>query len=161
MPVSGGNVNFWRERAESFESVEAFSQTASVITGEGEPAQVQGARVGYNLLPMLGYRPLIGRGFLPDENKSGNDRVVILSHKLWQNRFGGDEAILGSSITLDHINQYTVIGVMPPEASFPGKSEFWFPETATAEGRHDIRRLTVLAQLKPESRRRWRAPKSL
>ena len=64
MPVSGGNVNIWREQAHSFESVAAFSQTASVITGEAEPEQVQGARVSYNLLPMLGYQPLIGRGFL-------------------------------------------------------------------------------------------------
>jgi putative ABC transport system permease protein len=149
MPVSGGNVATLRERAESFENVAAFSQTSSVITGDREPVQVQGARVSYNLLPMLGYQPEIGRGFLPDENKSGNDRVVILSHQLWQQRFGGDESILGSSITLDHTNQYNVIGVMPSETSFPGKTEFWIPETAAAAGRHDMRSLTVLAQLKP------------
>src|SRR6185503_11389914 len=54
MPVSGGNVATLRERAESFENVAAFSQTSSVITGAREPVQVQGARVSYNLLPMLG-----------------------------------------------------------------------------------------------------------
>ena len=150
MPVSGGNVNIWREQAQSFESVAAFSQTASVITGEAEPEQVQGARISYNLLPMLGYQPLIGRGFLPEENKPGSEKVIILSHKLWQQRFGGDEAILGSSITLDHINQYTVIGVMPPLVTFPDQSEFWIPETTTATGRHDMRGLSVLARLKPE-----------
>ena len=149
MPVSGGNVSVWRERAQSFEDVAAFSQTASVIIGEAEPEQVQGARVSDNLLSMLGYQPLMGRGFMPHENKSGSDKVVILSHKLWQQRFGGEEAILGSPITLDHINQYTVIGVMPPEVSFPGQSEFWIPETATAAGRHDMRGLSVVARLKP------------
>jgi predicted permease len=150
MPVSAGNVNVWRERADSFESVAVFSQTASVITGEAEPEQVMGARISYNLLPMLGYQPLIGRGFLPEENKSGSDKVVILSHKLWQQRFGGDAAVLENSITLDQTNQFTVIGVMPPEVNFPGQSEFWIPETTTATGRHDMRGLSVLARLKPD-----------
>jgi predicted permease len=150
MPVSGGNVNIWRERAESFENVAVFSQTASVITGEAEPEQVPGARVSHDLLPMLGYQPLIGRGFLPEDNKSGSDKVVILSYKLWQQRFGGDVAVLERSITLDHINQYTVIGVMPPEVDFPDQSAFWIPETTTATGRHDMRGLSVLARLKPE-----------
>jgi putative ABC transport system permease protein len=149
MPVSGGNVNVWRERAESFENVAVFSQTASVITGEAEPEQVPGARVSYDMLPMLGYQPLIGRGFLPEENKSGSDKVVILSHKLWQRLFAGDEAVLGRSLTLDHTNQYTIIGVMPPEVSFPDPSDFWIPETSTAAGRHDMRGLSVLARLKP------------
>ncbi len=77
MPVSGGNVNVWREKAQSFETVAAFSQRASVITGDGEPEQVQGAKVSHDLLPMLGYQPIIGRGFLPEENKPGNDKVII------------------------------------------------------------------------------------
>jgi hypothetical protein len=148
MPVSGGNVNIWREQAQSFESVAAYSQTAAVITGEGAPEQVQGARISYNLLPMLGYQPLIGRGFMAEENRSGNDAVVVLSHRLWQRRFGGDPAVLGSSITLDHIKQYTVVGVMPPEVNFPEQTEFWMPETATAADRHDMRGLSVLARLK-------------
>jgi putative ABC transport system permease protein len=149
MPVSGGNVAIWRERAESFESVAAYSPSSSVITGEGEPEQVQGARVSYNLLPTLGYQPFIGRGFLPEENKAGSDKVVILSHKLWQRRFAGDEAVLGRLVTFDHTNPYTVIGVMPPEVSFPEQSEYWTPETAVATGRHDMRGLSVLARLKP------------
>lgn len=149
MPVSGGNVQAWREQAKSFESVATFSQTSPVITNETEAEQLQGARVSYNLLPLLGYQPLIGRGFLPEENKSGNEKVVILSHKLWQNRFGSDEAVVGSSITLNHTNQYTVVGVMPPDASFPGQSELWIPETSTAAGRHDMRGISALARLKP------------
>jgi putative ABC transport system permease protein len=149
VPVSGGNVNVWRERAESFESVAVFSQTSPVITGEADPEQVQGAKVSYNLLPMLGYQPLLGRGFLPEDNKPGNDKVIILSHKLWQQRFAGDPAVLERSITLDHTNQYTVIGVMPPEVNYPGQSGFWLPETTTAGGRHDMRSLSVIARLRP------------
>lgn len=150
MPVSGGNVQVWRDQAQSFESVATFSQTSPVITSEVEAEQLQGARVSYNLLPMLGYQPLIGRGFLPEENKSGNEKVVILSHKLWQRRFNSDESIVGRSITLNHTNQYTVVGVMPPDVSFPGQSELWIPETSTAAGRHDMRGISALARLRPD-----------
>ncbi|MGE0128670.1 MAG: ABC transporter permease [Blastocatellales bacterium] len=149
IPSSAGNVNVWRKQAQSFENVAVFAYTPSVITGEAEPEQVPGAVVSHDLLPMLGYQPVIGRHFLPEENKPGAANVVILSHKLWQRRFGGDPAILGRSITLDHTNQFTVIGVAPPEASFPGKAEFWLPEKITATDRHEIRRLSVIARLKP------------
>ncbi len=149
VPVSGGNVQVWREQAESFEGVAAYAQTSPVITGEAEPEQLEGARVSYNLLPLLGYQPLLGRGFLPEENKPGNEKVILLSYKLWQRRFGGDDAIVGRSITLNHTNQYTVVGVMPPEVSFPGQSELWIPETTVAALRHDMRGLSVLARLKP------------
>src|SRR5262249_5102932 len=72
-----------------------------------------------------------------------------LSHQLWRRRFGGDPGVLGRSITLDHTNSVTVIGVMPPEMNFPNKSEFWLPEISTAIDRHDIAVLTVIALLKP------------
>ncbi len=110
---------------------------------------IRGAGISHNLLPLLGYQPLIGRSFLPDENRKGGEEVIILSHKLWQRRFGGDPEILGRGITLDHTNQFTVIGVMPPEASFPGNSEFWLPEKVITTDRHDMRRLSAIARLKP------------
>lgn len=150
IPVSAGNVNVWRKQARSFETVAAFYSTASIITGDAEPEQIPGANVSHDLLPMLGYQPILGRSFLEADNKPGGEKVVILSHKLWQRRFGGDPSILGHAITLDHTNQFTVIGVMPPEASFPGKAEFWLPEKVTATDRHDMRRLSAIARLKPD-----------
>jgi putative ABC transport system permease protein len=149
VPVSGGNVQVWRERAQSFAEVGVYSQTASVFTGEAEPEQVPGGRVSANLFPLLGYQPMLGRGFLPEEEKAGNDAVILLSHKLWQQRFGGDANIIGRTITLDHTNNFTVVGVMPPQMSFPGQSEFWKPHTAITQGRHNMRMLSVIARLKP------------
>lgn len=149
MPVSAGNVNVWQARAESFEGIAAFYQTNSVITGDAEPEQISGAGISYNLLPLLGYQPLIGRTFLPEENRAGGEKVIVLGHKLWQRRFGGDPDILGRAITLDHTNQFTVIGVMPPEVNFPGRSEYWLPEKVTTTDRHDMRRLSAIARLKP------------
>jgi putative ABC transport system permease protein len=149
IPISGGNVQVWRERAQSFAGVAAFNTTQAILTGEAEPEVVQGARVSANLLPLLGYQPQLGRGFLPTENQQPNHAVILLSHKLWQRRFGGDPNVIGRAVTLDHTNSYTVVGVMPPQVSFPGESEFWYPETTTAQGRHDMRSLNVIARLKP------------
>ena len=149
MPVSAGNVNIWRNQAQSFEDVAAFHVSAAVITGDGDPERISGAGVSYNLLPMLGYQPVIGRNFMPEENRPGGSEVVILSHKLWQRRFDGDPAVLGRSITLDHTRNLTVIGVMPSEAGFPEESEFWLPEKVLATDSHGMRRLTVIARLKP------------
>jgi putative ABC transport system permease protein len=149
MPISGGNVQVWRERAQSFAGVAAFNTTQAIFTGEAEPEVVRGARVSANLLPLLGYQPQLGRGFLPAENQQPNHRVILLSHKLWQRRFGGDPNIIGRAVTLDHTNNYTVVGVMPPQVSFPNESEFWYPETTTVTGRHDMRSLGVIARLKP------------
>jgi putative ABC transport system permease protein len=149
MPISGGNVQVWRERAQSFAGVAAFNTTQAIFTGEAEPEVVRGARVSANLLPLLGYQPLLGRGFLPSENQQPNHAVILLGYQLWQRRFGGDPNIIGRAVTLDHTNNYTVVGVMPVLASFPGESEFWIPETTTANGRHDMRSLSVIARLKP------------
>lgn len=149
MSVSAGNVNIWRNQTQSFEDVAAFHQSAAVITGEGEPERISGAGVSNNLLPMLGYQPIIGRNFLPEDNRRGGEEVVILSHGLWQRRFGGDPAILGHSITFDHTRNLTIIGVMPPNADFPDNSEFWLPERVLATDSHDMRRLMVIARLKP------------
>ena len=149
MVISGGNVQVWRERAQSFAGVAVFQTTASIFAGSAEPEQVFGARVSANLLPLLGYQPLLGRGFSPAEEKAGSEPVMLLSHKLWQRRFGGDPNIVGRTITINYTNSYTVIGVMPPQTSFPGQSEYWLPENVTEQGRHDMRQLSVIARLKP------------
>jgi putative ABC transport system permease protein len=148
MPVSAGNVNVWRNQAQSFEDVAAFYPSSAVITGDGEPERIPGAGVSHNLMPLLGYQPVIGRNFRPEDNRPGGDEVVILSHKLWQGRFGSDPDIIGSSITLDHTRKLTVIGVMGSEVDFPERSEFWLPERVLATDSHGIRRLTVIARLK-------------
>ena len=149
MPISGGNVQVWRERAQSFAAVGVFQSTQPLFTSDAEPEQVTGARVSANMLPMLGFQPAFGRGFSAEEEKVGGDTVMLLSHKLWQRRFGGDPNIIGRTVTLNHAQRYTVIGVMAPQVSFPGQSEFWIPETTTAKGRHDMRSINVIARLKP------------
>jgi len=80
------------------------------LTGVGEPERLDGRRVSANLFDVLAVPPLIGRTFVPDDDRLGT-HVVLLSYRLWQRRFGSDPSIIGRAVTLNGEN-YTVIGVM-------------------------------------------------
>ncbi|HTT65682.1 MAG TPA: ABC transporter permease [Bryobacteraceae bacterium] len=82
------------------------------LTGAGTPERIFGIKAGYNFLDILGVRPALGRGFRPEEDRYGAPRLVIISHELWQQRLGGDPAVIGRTITLDG-ERYEVIGVLP------------------------------------------------
>ena len=96
--------NFFDLRAQNtvFERVACYHGANFIMTGRGEPARLQGSVVTADLFPLLGVAPMLGRTFHPDEDKpSETGRVVILSHTLFQNRFGSDPSILNQAITLD------------------------------------------------------------
>ena len=149
MPVTPGSADIWRERARAFSGVAAYFQTASTLTGDFEPEQIPGANVSPEFFSVLGFRPVLGRDFRAEEVEPGRNRVVILGHDLWRRRFGGDSAIIGREITLDHRNRHTVIGVMPPAVTYPGTSEFWEPLSRREEGGHAMHMLSVIARLAP------------
>jgi predicted permease len=97
------------------------------LTGFGEPVRLTGTLVSAELFSILGARPEMGRAFYPGEDVPGQDNFVILSHALWQQRFGGDASILGRSIELGGVGRQ-VIGVMPAEFRFPStKTQVWIP----------------------------------
>ncbi|HEY7545196.1 MAG TPA: ABC transporter permease, partial [Blastocatellia bacterium] len=99
---------------------------AANLTGEGEPERLQGFKVSGNFFQMLGVSALEGRTFLEEEDRPGNSNVVVISHELWQRRFGGDRSVIGRSILLNG-EPYTVIGVMPAEFRFVLKTDVWIP----------------------------------
>jgi putative ABC transport system permease protein len=105
------------------ENVEVFEQAAHYDTGrvnltdETSPERIQLMRVTAGFFPMLGVPPLLGRTFSADEHKAGNHRVVIISHGLWQSRFGGDPQVLGKTVRMNGY-QHTIIGVMPRDFQF-------------------------------------------
>jgi putative ABC transport system permease protein len=150
------NFNDWRQQNQNFEAVAGFSGTTASLTGnDGEPERLPGAAVLGEFFTVLGIEPALGRRFLPEENEEGKHRVVIFSHGLWQRRFGGDARIVGQQINLNN-NQYTVVGVMPPDFQHPNPEarravEMWLP-LPVSEGMRNGRRsdfLSVIARLKP------------
>jgi predicted permease len=116
--VSYANFVDWNERNRVFEYVGVWNQTNLNLTGSGDPQEITVARVSASLFPMLGVEPVLGRTFLPEEDRIGGEPVVILAHRFWQNHFGSDTAVLGRSLTLDGI-QATVLGVMPWDFRYP------------------------------------------
>src|SRR2546421_699872 len=108
----------WRDQNKVFEHVAVYTnQSVSTLTDGNEALHVQGESVSADLFPLLGVQPALGRVFLPKEDEPGN-HVVILSHELWQRRFGADPNILGRTLTLDG-HGFQVIGVMPPRFTYP------------------------------------------
>src|SRR5215510_9658506 len=118
VPMSLPNFVDLRDQTQVFEQMGVFGSIPASLTGSGEPERVAGMRVSATLLPISGAAPLIGRVFLPEEDRPGGAKVVILSHGLWRRRFGADAQIIGKSVTLDD-QGYTVVGVMPPNFDFP------------------------------------------
>jgi putative ABC transport system permease protein len=151
--VSPANFLDWRERQQVFSEM-AFANPDSLdYTGGGEPEVIRGVKVSEGFFQIFGVNALHGRTFVPEEYGAGKDQAVVLSHGVWQRRFGGDRGIIGRTLTLDG-RPTTVVGVMPPEFRlylFDREEEMWSPQVP-AESMKRQRRATylkVVARLKP------------
>jgi putative ABC transport system permease protein len=120
------NYKDWRDQSHSFESMEASCFTNLTLTGLGEPERFKGRYVTSGLFPLLGVNPVIGRPFLPEEDRAGGPPVAMISYSLWQSRFGGSADWLGRTITLDS-QPYTLIGVLPPGFQFLQYADIFVP----------------------------------
>lgn len=127
--VSGANFHDWEKQNHVFEDMAAFESPVFNLTGNGTAEQVAGERVSTNLFSVLGVRPLLGRLFLPEEDRREKS-AVILSYGLWQQRFGGDPNVIGKNIFLNG-DLYPVVGVLPSSftddyaSSFASHSQLW------------------------------------
>src|SRR5437667_6757088 len=122
----------------SFEQSVAWTGASLNLTGDGSPELVDGGRVTWNFFDTLGAKPILGRTFTPDDDRSGSPHVVILSEGLWQGRYDGDPKIIGRNITIGG-EAYTVVGVMPGTFQFPlmGIANLWTPLALTDKQRAD------------------------
>ncbi len=110
--ASPADLKDWREYPQSFEHVAGLLGWGPTLTGRDEPEDLQGAAISYDTFEMLGITPALGRSFSEDDDRPGAERVVVLSHQLWQRRFSSDPAIAGKGLMLGG-QSYTVAGVMP------------------------------------------------
>lgn len=141
--------------AQSFESIAAHAGTGFTFTGEGDPEMVLGQLTTASLFDVLRTRPALGRGFVPDENQAGRDAVVVLSHGLWQRRFGGEPSAVGRDVTING-KRFTVVGIMPRGFEHPqGRYVLWTPlalSGTSADGppiNRSAHYLQAVARLKP------------
>ncbi len=106
--------------ARSFSGIGAYLATAAdvIAAGGAGPEALKEARVSANFLDILGVRPILGRSFLPEEDKPGGPPVAMIGAELWKRRFGGDPRIAGKTVALDAM-PYTIVGVLPAGFSFP------------------------------------------
>src|SRR6185503_19115535 len=129
-PVAPANFFDFREQQSVFESIAAAQYWTANLTGRDRPEQINGVQLTADMFHLLGVPPLLGRTFSDGEDQPGNERVIVLSHRLWQRRFGGDSGLINQQITLDG-QSYTIIGVMPKEFQFAPfwatRAEMWAP----------------------------------
>ncbi len=141
----------WRRLNTVFTDLASTHPAEATLSGDGEPEQVPARRVTWTLWGVLGVQPVLGRVFTEDEDNNGG-RVVVISHGLWQRRFGRSRDIIGRKISLND-QPYEVIGVMPPGFYFMPSREIdiWMPASfppwiRTNLGWHDAQ---IVARLKP------------
>ena len=151
--VAMGNFRDFRSRNQVFEQLGALFTADVTLTGVGEAERIRSCVVTTNFFQLLGVQPMIGRSFLPEEEKLGSPRVVILSSGLWERLFGSDRNLTNKTLTLNG-NPATVVGVMPPnfEVQFPTniRVDMWVPlriDPANSDRNNHF--LYALARLKP------------
>ena len=153
-------AEFWdyKQGNDVFSNIACFTTENLNLTGQGEAARIQVARVSASLFPLLGVPSKIGRTFTEEEDSAGGGGVILISERVWSTRFGSEPDISGRTIRLDE-KPYTIIGVMPARFQFPSTDntfsdsvDLWMPIAMSAEEksrRADSFDYGVVGRLKP------------
>jgi predicted permease len=159
-PWSQTQFRMLTREAHPFAAVGAFQNDSFNLTGSGEPLFLDGFRASQEFLPALGVSPALGRNFTPGEDQPGHEYEVILSDRLWRERFDADRNVVGRAIELNGY-AYTVVGVMPAGFAFPRAEEMpssfnfpqepllWVPLAVPAEPKPGLSELALIVRLKP------------
>ncbi len=119
----------FRERNRSFQALAEYHSMWFILLGRKEPERVQTGVVSDNFFQLLGVSPILGRTFLPGEDKLGSEAVLVLSHEFWQRSFGGDPNVVGQVFEMNN-RPHTVVGVIPPIPAFPNADHVYMPASA-------------------------------
>jgi len=156
--INLANFFDWRERNRVFEGIAAFVDVRTNIVGDGEPEELAAQRATGNLFSVLGVEAAVGRTFTPADAVEGQDKVVVIGHRLWQRRYGGDARAIGGEVLLGG-EEHRIIGVLPPEFEWHIQNhsgtgqpaELWMPMVVPVElmRRRRGRFAAAVARLKP------------
>jgi putative ABC transport system permease protein len=149
MGVSYPDFKDWRAQTKTFQDLGAFSLETTNLSDQGNvPERYSGGRLTANTFALIGQKPMLGRDFLPDEDKPGSAAVVILGHGIWKTRYGKDPGIIGRPVRINDIPA-TVVGVMPEGMKFPLNEDLWMPLIPVGEWeKRDAHDLNVFGRLK-------------
>jgi putative ABC transport system permease protein len=138
------------QQNEVLEGVGAYTGGGAIWSGRGEPERIAAPAASANFFSVLGVEPVVGRSFMPHEDKPGSQRVVMLTYGMWQRRFGGDPNVVGQSLTLNG-DDYTVIGVLPASFQFAFRAgDLWriYQPTQQQQERRYMHGTNLIGRLK-------------
>lgn len=151
VPASAPNYFDWKEQNHSFEDLAAaFNMPEygfNLVIG-GEAVRVPGGKASANLLSVLGLHPILGRSFLPEEDRPGGAPVALISNRLWRDRLGSDPSAAGRKILIDSV-PHTVVGVLPPDMQALGNVDVWVPTALNRNAPRGDHIVGVIGRLKP------------
>jgi predicted permease len=152
MPVSAADYLDWKREARSFDQMAAafaIPEYGLNVSGAGDPERAPAALASKEFLPALDIKPVVGRNFLPDEDRPGGPPAVLISHSFWQRRFHSDPTAVGRTLTVDGIPR-TVVGVVPHDLGEMVAADLWLPTAidpnSTLRQNHNF---GIVARLKP------------
>jgi putative ABC transport system permease protein len=146
--ASVGDYLEWKRRNTSFQYLQAWAGGSFNVATAERPEQIEGVMMTPDFFRMTGTRMFLGRDFLPEEGERGKERVVVLSHRLWNKHFGANREIIGQQIRMNG-EPYTVIGVTPPGMYDRFSNQLWVPLAFKPdEINHDARWILAMGRLK-------------
>src|SRR3954462_6875471 len=120
-----------RESTRAFSSLAAYNFTTANVSEEGQaPERFSGITITANGFQILGTAPILGRDFVPDDDRTGAQPVALIGHGLWQNRYGSNPGVIGKPVRINDVPT-VIIGVMPEGFKFPQQTDLWLPLMTT------------------------------
>jgi putative ABC transport system permease protein len=151
LPVSLPDFEDWQRASRTFSGLTAIYGSPFNVADEGQaPEQFVGTYISTNVFQLIGHQPILGRNFLPEDDRLGAAPVLLLADGLWKRRYGGDASVIGRQVKVNNLIA-TVIGVMPPDMQFPFNNDLWLPLSQLPPGireqKRDVRNFAVMGRL--------------
>jgi putative ABC transport system permease protein len=148
-------IQDYREQNKTLTGLVEYHNMSFILLGHGDPDRVRSAVVSANYFDLFEVKPLLGRTFVPDDDKLGAPPVLLLSYQYWKNKFGSDPTIVGETFEMND-KVHTVVGVLPPLPQYPSESDVYMPTSACPHrsgkamiDNRDARMMEVFGRLKP------------